>query len=246
MKYLIILFLIIFNFSFSENIKQEEFIDSPAYKGFAALIAEDYEEAAKWYMLAADQGDPDAQFFMGSFYSEGLGVPINLQKSLEYYKLAAEQGNPQAQFNLGLYYIQKVPSSENEAKKWFNLAADQGIADAQFALGTIYSTEGNEKEALYWYEFAVKQGHALSQTNLGLFYVQGKAGLPVNYFKAVEYFQLAAEQEEPNGQFNLGFAYEQGLGLKQNYDKALYWYGKSCDNQYQSGCDKYRYLNTIN
>ena len=31
--------------------------------------------AARWYRLAADQGDADAQFNLGAMYAEGQGVP---------------------------------------------------------------------------------------------------------------------------------------------------------------------------
>jgi len=32
-------------------------------------------EAAKWYKLAAQQGDADAQYNLGLMYSDGRGVP---------------------------------------------------------------------------------------------------------------------------------------------------------------------------
>ena len=92
-------------------------------------------------------------------------------------------------------------------------------------------------------KLAAEQGHAMSQTNLGVFYLKGQAGLPIDYFKAFEYFRLSANQEDSNGQLNLGISYEYGQGTRQDYDKAKYWYGRSCDNRNQSGCDRYRNLN---
>lgn len=246
MKYLCFICLTcfaFFNLSFSQNIKQEEISESATSKGLIAFMSSNYEEAAYWFTIGVEEGNKVAQFFLGSLYSDGLGVPKNSKKSIDLYKLAAEQGHPKAQFNIGLYYIQEVPSSENEAKKWFKLAAEQGLVEAQFALGSIYSNEGNETNAFYWYKLSAEQGYASSQSSLGVFYIKGQAGLPIDYFKAFEYFQLSANQEDSYGQLNLGISYEYGRGTKQDYDKAKYWYGRSCDNRNQSGCDRYRNLN---
>lgn len=37
--------------------------------------------------------------------------------------------------------------------------------------------------------------------------------------------------------------YADGKGVRQNYAEAKEWSGKSCDNGFQHGCDKYRELN---
>ena len=34
-----------------------------------------YAEAMKWYWLAADQGDADAQYNLGVMYVTGQGIP---------------------------------------------------------------------------------------------------------------------------------------------------------------------------
>jgi TPR repeat protein len=38
-------------------------------------VPEDHAEAARWYRRAADQGNPDAEFNLGSLYDSGQGVP---------------------------------------------------------------------------------------------------------------------------------------------------------------------------
>ena len=37
--------------------------------------------------------------------------------------------------------------------------------------------------------------------------------------------------------------YKDGNGVSQNHSKAAQWFGKSCDNGNQNGCDSYRMLN---
>jgi TPR repeat protein len=41
----------------------------------------DDTEAAKWCRLAADQGDPDAQAFLGTMYYAGQGVPQDYKEA---------------------------------------------------------------------------------------------------------------------------------------------------------------------
>jgi len=53
----------------------------------------DKKEAVKWYRLAADQGNADAQLFLGGMYNEGQGVLQDYKEAVKWYRLAAEQGN---------------------------------------------------------------------------------------------------------------------------------------------------------
>lgn len=43
-------------------------------------VPQDYEEAVKWYRLAAEQGNADAQLSLGFMYDEGLGVPWDSER----------------------------------------------------------------------------------------------------------------------------------------------------------------------
>ena len=49
------------------------------------------EELAEEYRIAADQGDPEAQYNLGYAYEYGLGVEISIETARQYYRLAAEQ-----------------------------------------------------------------------------------------------------------------------------------------------------------
>jgi TPR repeat protein len=40
-------------------------------------MPQDYAKAAEWYAMAAEHGDPYAQYKMGRAYTRGLGVPID-------------------------------------------------------------------------------------------------------------------------------------------------------------------------
>ncbi|MDR2302146.1 MAG: sel1 repeat family protein, partial [Deltaproteobacteria bacterium] len=107
-------------------------------------VGQDDSEKVKRFRKAADQGDPEAQFYLGVAYYNGEGVPQDYAKAAKWYRKAADQGIPKAQLNLGyLYYNgEGVPQDYAEAVKWYRKAADQGIPEAQFNLGVAY---GNGK-----------------------------------------------------------------------------------------------------
>ena len=88
-------------------------------------VAQDYQEAAKWYRLAAAQGNAFAQSNLGMMYDRGQGVAQDYQDALKWYRLAAMQGNAFAQSNLGVMYEygRGVPSSPVAAYALYNLAA---------------------------------------------------------------------------------------------------------------------------
>ena len=57
-------------------------------------VPQDDKTAMKWYTLAAEQGDADAQISLGWMYEKGIGVPQNNKTAVKWYKLAAEGGMP--------------------------------------------------------------------------------------------------------------------------------------------------------
>ena len=60
---------------------------------------------AKWFRLAAEQGDASAQTNLGLMYEQGDGVPQDDAEAAKWYRLAAEKGEARAQNNLaGMYY----------------------------------------------------------------------------------------------------------------------------------------------
>ena len=67
-------------------------------------VAEDDEEAVRWFRMAAEQGHASAQNSLGLMYAEGDGVPEDHGEAGRWDRLAAEQGHSAAQSNLGVVY----------------------------------------------------------------------------------------------------------------------------------------------
>ncbi|MBA3603722.1 MAG: sel1 repeat family protein [Parachlamydiaceae bacterium] len=55
-------------------------------------VKKSFEEAFKYYLLAAAQGFSIAQYYIGNCYKWGKGVEQSKEESLKYYNLSTEQG----------------------------------------------------------------------------------------------------------------------------------------------------------
>jgi len=100
---------------------------------------EDDAQAAKWYELAANQGDDRAQQFLGTMYATGDGVDKDMKAAEHWFRLAADQDNPGGQFGLGVMYRDGagVPRDPVEAYKWFGLAAQSPEATPEAAIDQL-------------------------------------------------------------------------------------------------------------
>ena len=64
---------------------------------------------------------------------------------------------------------------------------------------------------------------------LGSNYFFGSGGIPKDLEKAVYWLTAAAEREDEEAMDLLGFCYENGLGVEEDEDAALYWYRCAAD-----------------
>ena len=59
-----------------------------------------YEQAAKWFEMAACQGHVGAQVNLGNLYRLGRGVSKNTERAVELFRRSAAEGNPADALNL--------------------------------------------------------------------------------------------------------------------------------------------------
>ena len=181
---------------------------------------------------SAEQGDADAQNYLGVMYQNGQGVPQNYQEAAKWFRKAAEQGDEMAQFNLATLYQKGVgvPQDGSEAAKWYRKAAEQGNVNAQYNLAWLYHAGAgvpqDGADAVKWYRKAAAQGNANAQYNLGVMYQNGQ-GVARDYAEAMKWYRKAADQGNSNAQFNLGWMYQNGAGVPKDINEAKNWYSKS-------------------
>ncbi len=101
-------------------------------KAIAAFKNGDWATALREWTPLAEQGNANAQTFLGLMYHKGEGVLEDYKAAAKWYSLAAEQGMADAQNNLGYMYLNGYGVLQDYvyAHMWFNISASSGYKDA--------------------------------------------------------------------------------------------------------------------
>ena len=96
--------------------------------------------------MAAEQGEPAAQYNLGLKYANGLGVDQDAEQAIKWYTLAAEQNYALAQLNFGVMYAtgNGVPKDYRMAYMWFDISSqngNEGAAKNKKQAATLLSSE---------------------------------------------------------------------------------------------------------
>jgi TPR repeat protein len=151
-------------------------------EGSLPAVEPNLEKAIALFQRAADKGNPEGEYLMGTAYLGGLGVPKDESRALSWFKRAAKHGNVPAQFWTGEMIAKGrggATADWKAALPYFKKAADGGSADGYFEMGFMYSDglgglEQNDEKAAYCYRQSVQLGSQMAQYNLRLLINDGK------------------------------------------------------------------------
>ncbi len=206
--------------------------------------------AARYFILAAAQGDPTARTYIASLHVRGVGVPQDYKAAFGNYTLALS-GNQKGKFSeddgtsdypaalngLGYLYLYGlgVEQDGNKALKYFHRAADQGNHEALYNLGALYlSGEGAQArdfvKAYNYLRIATNKGNILAMHKLAYMSFLG-LGIVKDCSQAVDLMKVIAER----GPFGLERnSYSALLHEKGNYQSAFHSYTVLADIGYES------------
>lgn len=108
----------------------------------------DYATALAEFRLLADQGKPEAQYFVGLFYHNGFGVPRDQTESAKWFLKAARQGDQRSQYYMGIMAEkgQGVAKDPVAAHMWLSLSAANPQSSHRDSLYTKEAIEKLEKK----------------------------------------------------------------------------------------------------
>ena len=131
------------------------------------------QEAVKWALKAAEQQNPQAQYFLAQYYQYSSSP--DLEYSHKLYQQSAAQGFIAAHWQLGLQYKlgQGVAQNPEKAIEHLRIAADYDIVPAQTSLAELLAAS-NPAEALEWFEKAAEQGDSNAHVALAEIYLLAK------------------------------------------------------------------------
>ena len=188
----------------------------------------DVINAQKWYAMAAEQGDPVAQYLLGNLYQLGhLDSKPDYAEAKKWYSSSQANYAPAA-VALGFVY-DTVEDDYQNALTEYERAAKAGDPVGQFNAGLVYE-EGKgrpvdfEKAAAYYLQ-AAEQGHLQAMVQLGDVSLNGLH----DKTKALSWYKKAADLGDCDAMYELGLFSETGVATKLDYAEAIKYYQQAAD-----------------
>ncbi|MBR6412712.1 MAG: sel1 repeat family protein [Alphaproteobacteria bacterium] len=159
----------------------------------------EYETAYPEMMALAGEGNPEAAYYMGKMYLDGLGVDADVEKAIKYFEQADKGYYSEATVQLGKMALTGEGMSENKdlGIQYLKKAAYAGNGNAMYELGKLYEKgEGVEKNYTYAFGFfymGALKGEKRSQVKAARYYLTGR-GIPQDHAAAVRWYVRAANQ----------------------------------------------------
>lgn len=142
---------------------------SPLDDALKALEAGSSPKAVEVLLKLANEGNPLAQFRLGSLYYHGHGVAEDENMAIYWWKKSAANGNAEAMYQIAHAYLfgsgaaKSVADPDREAAIWYFQAASAGHAEAAYTLGLLFlAGKGvieDHNEAIRWFRNASGKGH---------------------------------------------------------------------------------------
>lgn len=209
---------------------------------------QNYEEAARWLTLSANEKYKYAEYSLGGLSYRGNGVEQNHETAFDLYTRSANQSFPYASFELGKMLRDGIGCAKNktdsdsrfaEAFVGFTALEQQSCDDKlQYRLGWMLlngvGTEKDEAAAKEYFEKAATVGNPFACYQLAKLILSDETSAPQEVEKALVFLEQAVAVENPYAQYFLGKLYEKGQHVPQNVVEAvrLYKLAAQQDNDY--------------
>lgn len=187
-------------------------------------IERDERQACERLRGAAEAGDADAQYLLGSCYETGRGVTKDLEQAIKLWERAGEQNHIEALNALIGAYRESSPTKALQASV---KAAKLGSAEASYYLGMHYRypeqfLESGRQVAFKQFEAASMKGHVGASYEYGQCYLRGY-GTEIDREKGLSYMMDAAGNGNTQAQLISAMCWMIGLGCEADKEEARYW-----------------------
>lgn len=195
------------------------------YRG--SKICLDRERADYWFERAAEEGSVPAMLELANCYSKAAqGEKDNeaarekFKKSYYWFERAVENQYVLARYELGSFYYEGTTGEKDYARA------------TEILLPVAKCTHGNKHQ--------IYRG-AVAARMIGDIYSSGGFGVERDEKRAFNWYLSAASRESMVACTKVGNAYFYGIGTKQDYASAVYWYEQAIfdyDEQMFYGSEK--------
>ena len=196
-----------------------------------------WTEAAKWWYVAATNGEVTAQYNYGVCCEYGDGRDVDLKEAVKWYRESAINGFALAQFRYAECCRHGIGRSKDieEAARWCYMAAINGYDVAQLHYAD-YCMKGlgriqDYKESAKWWYIAATNGNANAQYNYGVCCEHGD-GRDVDLKEAVKWYRESAINGFALAQFRYAECCRHGIGRSKDIEEAARWCYMAAINGY--------------
>jgi TPR repeat protein len=209
-------------------------------RGNALGQAGNHAAAAVMIRQAAEKGHTQAEFALGSMFSNGQGVTMSKEQARIWYERAAAKSHPVALYNLGLYYDRGigVKADRIRAVDYYKRAAKAGYGHAAFNAAQILMIgDGvplDEKEGMSYMLMAAKLDVAPAFFTIGYAHEHGVWGMRRDAALALENFAHAEKggiERAGDGRIRVSrLVTDEGVALEHDKQgqEALRFYDLAC------------------
>lgn len=206
-------------------------------------VEPNYEEAIKYFKMAALMGVPEAEYQI----SECLQniEPINLPEIFEWYLKAADHGFEIAYYNVALSYAYGYGTKQDFSKAlfWAQKGCECEDARSTELMGEFYECGvGIDKDYNKAFECYLK-ADTLDSYNapyqLYRCYANG-IGVEKNISISIQYALKGAKNYHSSACMAVGYAYQTGEGIAKDTSKAIEYYRQAIENKIANIAEVYK------
>lgn len=205
----------------SFHLRREEVLN---VEQLSAMLEENPARAAQAILLAAGEGEVEAQALLGQILLDGRGIAQDQALAMRWFVIAAGQGHLMARNMLGRCHEHGwgCVVDASVAAQHYRIAAEAGLDWAMYNLANLLATGRgvavDHLQALALYRRAAETGHAKSMNLLGRYLEEG-LGCPADPVVARDWYRRSAEGGDFRGQFSFAAV----LADEGRIEEALNW-----------------------
>jgi TPR repeat protein len=207
------------------RLRREEMLDGERLR---AMLDESPARAAQAILIAAREGEVEAQALLGQILLDGQGIARDQPLALRWFGIAANQGHLMARNMLGRCHEHGwgCVADASLAARHYRVAAQAGLDWAMYNYANLLATGRgvveDQLQALNLYRRAAELGHAKSMNLLGRYLEEGRV-CPADPAAARNWYRRSAEGGDFRGQFSFAAV----LTGEGNIEDALVWLRKA-------------------
>lgn len=209
------------------RLRREETLDAERLR---AMLDESPARAAQAILIAAREGELEAQALLGQILLDGQGIAQDQPLAVRWFGIAAQQGHLMARNMLGRCHEHGwgCLADATVAARHYRVAAEAGLDWAMYNLANLLATgrgvAEDQLQALNLYRRAAESGHAKSMNLLGRYLEEGLA-CTADPSAARDWYRRSAEAGDFRGQFSHATLLAQGGHI----DEAVAWLEKALE-----------------